>query len=116
MALEKAYVDIECSSFVTVPACNHHQLLVVSAYASTQKVMQAANLLLMDSVAGVGYSYSHNKSDYNTSDSQAQTDMEATLREWFRVYPYFANHSVFLQGDTHCQGLPSSRHTTHCIA
>lgn len=53
----------------------------------------------MDSVAGVGYSYSMNQSDYITNDSQAQIDMEATLREWFRMYPYFANHAVFLQGD-----------------
>ena len=42
----------------------------------------------MDSVAGVGYSYSLNESDYTTSDSQAQVDMEATLREWFQLYPY----------------------------
>ncbi|DBB16658.1 TPA: hypothetical protein ACH3X3_014909 [Trebouxia sp. C0006] len=52
----------------------------------------------MDSVAGVGYSYSLNDSDYTTSDSQAQVDMEATLRTWFQMYPYFANHTVFLQG------------------
>ena len=57
----------------------------------------------MDSVAGVGYSYSLNSSDYNTSDSRAQTDTEATLQEWFRMYPFFANHSVFLQGDTHAK-------------
>jgi len=62
-------------------------------------VVQEANLLLMDSVAGVGYSYSLNDSDYTTSDSQAQIDMEATLRTWFQMYPYFANHTVFLQGD-----------------
>lgn len=60
--------------------------------------LQAANLLLMDSVAGVGYSYSQNEQDYNISDSQAQTDMEATLREWCQTYSYFANHSVFLHG------------------
>ena len=53
----------------------------------------------MDSVAGVGYSYSLNDSDYTTSDSQAQVDMEATLRTWFQMHPYFANHTVFLQGD-----------------
>lgn len=62
---------------------------------------KAANLLLMDSVAGVGYSYSMNQSDYITNDSQAQIDMEATLREWFRMYPYFANHAVFLQGGSY---------------
>jgi hypothetical protein len=61
--------------------------------------VQETNLLLMDSVAGVGYSYSLNDSDYTTSDSQAQVDMEATLRTWFQMYPYFANHTVFLQGD-----------------
>lgn len=61
-------------------------------------VVQEANLLLMDSVAGVGYSYSLNDSDYTTSDSQAQIDMEATLRTWFQLYSYFANHTVFLQG------------------
>ncbi|KAA6430046.1 MAG: serine carboxypeptidase-like 20-like [Trebouxia sp. A1-2] len=68
--------------------------------AASQEV-QEANLLLMDSVAGVGYSYSLNDSDYTTSDSQAQIDMEATLRTWFQLYPYFANHTVFLQGESY---------------
>ena len=52
----------------------------------------------MDSVAGVGYSYSSDPSDYTTNDTQAQTDMGATLRAWFDMYPYFANHSVILEG------------------
>ena len=81
--------------------------------------MQAANLLLMDSVAGVGYSYSKNSSDYSTSDSQAQTDMEATLREWFRMYPFFANHSVFLQGNVHAKlcktAMTPETHKSHII-
>lgn len=61
-------------------------------------ILQQANLLLMDSVAGVGYSYSLDSNDYITNDTQAQTDMEATLRTWFKTYPYFANHSVILEG------------------
>ena len=52
----------------------------------------------MDSVAGVGYSYSLDTDDYSTNDTQAQIDMEATLRTWFQEYPYFANHSVILEG------------------
>lgn len=60
--------------------------------------LQQANLLLMDSVAGVGYSYSLDTNDYTTNDTQAQIDMEATLRTWFQEYPYFANHSVILEG------------------
>ena len=52
----------------------------------------------MDSVAGVGYSYSLDTDDYATNDTQAQIDMEATLRTWFQEYPYFANHSVILEG------------------
>ena len=81
-------------------ACNHYYCLSCLCAGSA---MQAANLLLMDSVAGVGYSYSLDSSDYNTSDSQAQTDTAATLREWFRMYPFFANHFVFLQGDAHAK-------------
>lgn len=61
-------------------------------------MLQQANLLLMDSVAGVGYSYSMDPNDYTTNDTQAQTDIEATLRSWFQLYPYFANHSVILEG------------------
>ena len=60
--------------------------------------LQQANLLLRDSVAGVGYSYSLDTNDYTTNDTQAQIDMEATLRTWFQEYPYFANHSVILEG------------------
>lgn len=71
----------------------------VTVLDTASEDLQAANLLLMDSVAGVGYSYSLNEQDYNTSDSQAQTDMEATLREWCHTYSYFANHSVFLHGE-----------------
>ena len=52
----------------------------------------------MDSVAGVGYSYSLNTSDYTTDDIQAQIDMGDTLRAWFNLYPYFTNHSVILEG------------------
>ena len=70
-------------------------------------MVQQANLLLMDSVAGVGYSYSLDPSDYTTNDTQAQTDMGATLRAWFDMYPYFANHSVILEGTW----LPYKQHS-----
>lgn len=79
----------------------------VTVLDTASEDLQAANLLLMDSVAGVGYSYSQNEQDYNISDSQAQTDMEATLREWCQTYSYFANHSVFLHGDALAKENPS---------
>ena len=62
-------------------------------------MVQAASLLYMDPTAGVGFSYSSNPDDYAYNDTQAQADMQSTLRLWFQAYPYFANHSVFLDGE-----------------
>lgn len=62
-------------------------------------MVQAASLLYMDPTAGVGFSYSSNSDDYAYNDTQAQEDMQSTLRIWFQTYPYFANHSVFLDGE-----------------
>ncbi|CAL0304578.1 unnamed protein product [Lupinus luteus] len=53
-----------------------------------------------DSPAGVGFSYSKNKSDYSTGDLKTSIDSHTFLLEWFKLYPEFLPNPFFLTGES----------------
>nr|XP_058893753.1 lysosomal protective protein isoform X2 [Kogia breviceps] len=59
-----------------------------------------ANVLYLESPAGVGFSYSDDKS-YATNDTEvAQNNFEA-LKDFFRLFPEYKDHELFLTGESY---------------
>ncbi|XP_058763478.1 serine carboxypeptidase-like 45 [Vicia villosa] len=60
---------------------------------------KAANLLYLDSPAGVGFSYSTNLSDYLlVTDEMAARDHLVFLQHWFNKFPEFKTNEFFIAG------------------
>ncbi|OIW01325.1 hypothetical protein TanjilG_10486 [Lupinus angustifolius] len=61
---------------------------------------KVSNIIYLDSPAGVGFSYSKNKSDYKTGDLKTAIDSHTFLLEWFKLYPEFLSNPLFLAGES----------------
>uniref|UniRef100_A0A6I8PEB5 Carboxypeptidase n=1 Tax=Ornithorhynchus anatinus TaxID=9258 RepID=A0A6I8PEB5_ORNAN len=59
-----------------------------------------ANMLYLESPAGVGFSYSDDKA-YGTNDTEVADDNFLALREFFRLFPEFSSNELFLTGESY---------------
>uniref|UniRef100_A0A914W497 Carboxypeptidase n=1 Tax=Plectus sambesii TaxID=2011161 RepID=A0A914W497_9BILA len=59
-----------------------------------------ANVVYMEAPAGVGYSYS---TDGNTTTNDDQTSAEnyEAVKQFFKTYPAFRNHTLFIMGESY---------------
>jgi hypothetical protein len=58
-----------------------------------------ANVLFLESPAGVGFSYSNTTSDYdNTGDRSTTTDNYVFLVNWFERFPEYKNRTFYISG------------------
>ncbi|KAJ7533561.1 hypothetical protein O6H91_13G054700 [Diphasiastrum complanatum] len=62
---------------------------------------KVANMLYVDSPAGVGYSYSNNSDDYSTGDISTASDSHAFLLKWFKDYPEFLSNPLYISGESY---------------
>mmetsp|Transcript_20728 Transcript_20728/g.30833 ORF Transcript_20728/g.30833 Transcript_20728/m.30833 type:complete len:492 (-) Transcript_20728:60-1535(-) len=63
---------------------------------------RAANMLYIDSPAGVGFSYSTNPSHFSTNDNQTAIDSTHFLESFFQdVFPEFANNPFWITGESY---------------
>ncbi|KDP45241.1 hypothetical protein JCGZ_15106 [Jatropha curcas] len=62
---------------------------------------KVSNILYLDSPAGVGLSYSKNKSDYITGDVKTSLDSHTFLLKWFEIYPEFLPNPFFISGESY---------------
>nr|ACG29366.1 serine carboxypeptidase [Zea mays] len=61
-----------------------------------------ANMLFLESPAGVGFSYSNRTSDYNnTGDRSTAADAYTFLVNWLERFPEYKGHSFFLTGESY---------------
>lgn len=67
-----------------------------------------ANVIYLDSPAGVGLSYSETPADYVTNDTATAADANAFLRGFFRKYPEFLHNELYIAG-AHDLPRPTSR-------
>ena len=64
--------------------------------------MAVANMLFLESPAGVGFSYSNRTSDYNnTGDRSTAADAYTFLINWLERFPEYKGHSFFLTGESY---------------
>ncbi|CAN6319792.1 unnamed protein product [Urochloa humidicola] len=61
-----------------------------------------ANMLFLESPAGVGFSYSNRTSDYNnTGDKRTAADAYTFLINWLERFPEYKGHSFFITGESY---------------
>ncbi|CAH1270156.1 CTSA [Branchiostoma lanceolatum] len=59
-----------------------------------------ANVLYLESPAGVGFSYSDDQ-NYTTNDDEVAEDNYLALKDFFKRYPYYKGHSFFITGSSY---------------
>ncbi|XP_057785545.1 serine carboxypeptidase-like 45 [Salvia miltiorrhiza] len=63
---------------------------------------KVANMLYLESPAGVGFSYSANKSFYESvNDEMTARDNLAFLENWFKRFPEFNNRDFYISGESY---------------
>ncbi|TVU18521.1 hypothetical protein EJB05_34625 [Eragrostis curvula] len=63
---------------------------------------KAANILFLDSPAGVGFSYTNTTSDlYTSGDNRTAHDSYAFLLKWFERYPHYKYRDFYIAGESY---------------
>lgn len=62
---------------------------------------KVANMLFLDSPAGVGMSYSDHTADYTTGDMRTAADAERFLRLWLDRHRRFKDNDFFISGESY---------------
>lgn len=60
-----------------------------------------ANVVYLESPAGVGFSYSDNSADYRTNDDKTAALNAGTMKAFFKAYPEFVNNEFFITGESY---------------
>ncbi|KAL3614190.1 hypothetical protein CASFOL_042264 [Castilleja foliolosa] len=83
-----------------------------------------ANVLFLESPAGVGFSYSNKSSDYVTGDNQTALDSYTFLLNWLERFPEYKTRDFFLTGESYAGHyvpqlaqliLQNNKNTNHTI-
>eukprot|EP01126_Amoeba_proteus_P015877 TRINITY_DN1721_c0_g1_i2.p1 TRINITY_DN1721_c0_g1~~TRINITY_DN1721_c0_g1_i2.p1 ORF type:complete len:438 (+),score=58.94 TRINITY_DN1721_c0_g1_i2:322-1635(+) len=62
---------------------------------------KGANVLYLESPAGVGFSYSDDTDDYNTGDNRTANDNYHFLQLWLTSYPKFRSNDFYITGESY---------------
>ncbi|XP_074346164.1 serine carboxypeptidase 1-like [Apium graveolens] len=60
-----------------------------------------ANMLFLESPAGVGFSYSNTSSDYVTGDTKTAADSYTFLINWLERFPEYQTRDLFITGESY---------------
>ena len=76
-------------------------------------VVAAANVLFLESPAGVGFSYSNKTSDYNSNgDRKTASDNYVFLRNWLERFPEYKTSDFYIAGESYAgHYVPQLAHT-----
>ncbi|XP_076887192.1 serine carboxypeptidase 1-like [Bidens hawaiensis] len=62
---------------------------------------EVANILFLESPAGVGFSYSNTSSDYKTGDTQTAKDSYTFLINWLERFPEYKTRDFYITGESY---------------
>ena len=62
---------------------------------------RVANVIWLESPAGVGFSYSDNKDDYNVGDVRTANDTYTFLLGFFTEFPQFQKNKFYVTGESY---------------
>ena len=60
-----------------------------------------ANVLFLESPAGVGFSYSNTSSDYITGDTKSAADAYTFLVNWLERFPEYKTRDFLMTGESY---------------
>ncbi|TVU18546.1 hypothetical protein EJB05_34652 [Eragrostis curvula] len=67
---------------------------------------RAANILFLDSPAGVGYSYTNTTSDlYTSGDSRTAHESYIFLAKWFEKFPHYKCRDFYIAGESYAGNI-----------
>ncbi|XP_039117637.1 serine carboxypeptidase II-2-like [Dioscorea cayenensis subsp. rotundata] len=73
-----------------------------SLYLNPYSWNQVANILFLDSPAGVGFSYTNNSQDIlNNGDERTANDSLVFLTKWFKRYPQYKGRDFYISGESY---------------
>jgi hypothetical protein len=70
-------------------------------YANPNAWAKQANVVYLESPAGVGFSYSSDTSDYRTNDDKTALLNAATMKVFFKSYPELIGNEFFITGESY---------------
>jgi len=62
---------------------------------------KVANMIYLDSPAGVGLSYGEGREFYETDDVKTTTDLHAAVLKFFEIFPEFKSNRFFVSGESY---------------
>ncbi|XP_022921616.1 serine carboxypeptidase-like 45 [Cucurbita moschata] len=63
---------------------------------------RVANMLYLETPAGVGFSYAHDSASHGTMDDEATAkDNLIFLQRWFNKFPHYKHRAIFLTGESY---------------
>lgn len=60
-----------------------------------------ANVLWIESPAGVGFSYSNTSTDYYTNNNKTAADNLVFLESWLELFPQYKSNALFIAGESY---------------
>jgi serine carboxypeptidase-like clade 2 len=74
-----------------------HMNLEANVYSWNQE----ANVIWLESPAGVGFSYSNNTMDYTTGDKRTAADTYTFLQSFFTYFPQYVSNELWITGESY---------------
>lgn len=65
------------------------------------KNLAVANVIFLESPAGVGFSYSNTSSDYITGDKKTAEDSYTFLVNWLERFPQYKSRDFYITGESY---------------
>lgn len=60
-----------------------------------------ANIIFLESPAGVGFSYSNTSTDYSTDDTKTAADSYMFLISWLERFPEYKTRDFYITGESY---------------
>lgn len=116
IALEKHFTEIVTHGTMVQCFTLSGKAILILSWSCTLKVwhlFSAANVLFLESPAGVGFSYSNRTSDYNESgDSKTAADNYVFLLNWLERFPEYKGRDFYISGESYAgHYVPQLAHT-----
>ena len=64
-------------------------------------MLAVANVIFLESPAGVGFSFSRNASDYDTGDQRTAEDTYVFLVKWLERFPEYKGRDFYITGESY---------------
>merc|ERR1719410_2865192 len=73
----------------------------LTLYVNEYSWVNIANMLFIEAPAGVGFSFSDDKSDYTTDDNKTAIDNYNLIRGWLEKYPNYQSNDFYITSESY---------------